>query len=99
MKKENLRFVCKRGNLELVKKDLKKFGEERAVVVTKKIKLSKKEFRVIADNLFDKVDFLANSCEWKNEYQAYTAVEVTDGAQSIVIETQGYDYPRYVAIR
>ncbi|QNM15536.1 hypothetical protein [Fusobacterium hominis] len=99
MTKETLRFVCKRANLEGIKKDMKKFGETRQVVIIKKVKLSAAKYREFTNNLFDEYDFLKNTCEYIDDLGAFTAVEITNEKSSLVVETQGYDYARYVAIR
>ncbi|MBR8700219.1 hypothetical protein IX317_000469 [Fusobacterium sp. DD29] len=98
MELKTLRFICKRGNLESAKKDIKKYGESRQVIITKNIKLTKAQFNHFTDNLFAEYDFLKDSCEYIEDFNAYTAVSVTDGAHKVVVETQGYNYPRYISI-
>lgn len=55
------------------------------------VKLSPQQFEYFASNMLDDYDFINNL-----EIGANAVAIVTDGANSLVVDNQGYSYARYV---
>lgn len=86
----NAVVINKALTLDEIKKELKKGNGEIIEIPKriKKIRLNKNEFKEFVNNLLQDYKFL------KNE----NIVEVTDGITSLIVDTQGYNYARYVGI-
>lgn len=93
-----VKFVKKVTNLVEYKKRIEiKDYSKRKIYIDKEIKLSKEDFKSFSENLLDNYLFLKNSCKFIDK-DLFTGIIITDGKNKIVVETQGYDYSRYVSV-
>ena len=74
-----------------------KYKERSTVAIVKTIILSKKEFLAFINDFFHEWSFLKETCI-ELEDGIFTAVRITDGITKIVVDTQGFNYARYVAL-
>ncbi len=97
-------FVRKASDLEVVKevtKDLKQKGYEGAKYqVTREIKLSDKEFRTLTADLLEDQSFIQKDEGGINDEGEVLCIRVInkDNGERILIDPQGYEYPRYTAL-
>lgn len=99
MEIKTLNFIAKPANIEVLKDRLKdkKFIEIERVGIIKTIQLDKDSWKKFINNFFEDQDFLKDTCFVVDNEDIFTAVRITDGSTSIVVNTQGYDYAKYVA--
>lgn len=94
-----VKFVKKVANIiEYRKRIEKKDYSKRIIFINKEIKLSKENFKSFSENFLIDYQFLKNSCEFIKTENLFSGLIITDGKDKIIVETQGYDYPRYIAI-
>lgn len=82
---------------DIVEAKSTKYRERSTVAIVKTIILSKKEFLAFINDFFHEWSFLKETCI-ELEDGIFTAVRITDGIKKIVVDTQGFNYARYVAL-
>lgn len=93
-----VKFVKKVRTLIEYKKRVEiKDYSKRKIYVDKEIKLSTEDFKNFSENLLNDYSFLKDSCKFIDK-DLFSSLIITDGKNKIVVETQGYNYPRYIAI-
>lgn len=94
-----VKFAKKVPNLVEYKKsvEIKNFSK-RKIYIDKEIKLSTEDFKNFSENLLTDYSFLKDFCKFIESKNLFSGSIVSDGKNKIVVETQGYDYPRYVAM-
>lgn len=93
------KFVKKVPNLVEYKKKVEiKDYSKRKIYIDKEIKLSTEDFKKFSENLLTDYSFLKDFCKFIESKNLFSGSIITDGKNKIIVETQGYDYPRYVAI-
>lgn len=94
-----VKFVKNVPNLVENKKRVEiKDYSKRKIYIDKEIKLSTEDFKNFSENLLTDYSFLKDSCKFIESKNLFSGSIVTDGKNKIIVETQGYDYPRYVAV-
>lgn len=94
-----VKFVKKVVNMiEYRKRIENKDYSKRKIFINKEIKLSKEDFKTFSENFLIDYSFLKDSCKFIESENLFSGSIITDGKNKIVVETQGYDYPRYVSI-
>lgn len=94
-----VKFAKKVPNLVEYKKRVEiKDYSKRKIYVDKEIKLSIEDFKNFSENLLNDYSFLKDSCKFIESKNLFSGSIITDGKNKIIVETQGYDYPRYIAI-
>lgn len=94
-----VKFVKNVPNLVENKKRVEiKDYSKRKIYIDKEIKLSTEDFKSFSENLLTDYSFLKDSCKFIESKNLFSGSIVTDGKNKIIVETQGYDYPRYVAV-
>ena len=94
-----VKFVKKvRTLIEYKKRVETKDYSKRKIYVDKEIKLSTKDFKNFSENLLNDYSYLKDSCKFIESKKMFSGSIITDGKNKIVVETQGYNYPRYVGI-
>ncbi|MHD0317023.1 hypothetical protein [Fusobacterium sp. THCT1E2] len=94
-----VKFVKNVPNLVENKKRVEiKDYSKRKIYIDKEIKLSTEDFKNFSENLLTDYSFLKDSCKFIESKNLFSGSIVTDGKNKIIVETQGYDYPRYVAM-
>lgn len=93
-----VKFAKKVPNLVEYKKRVEiKDYSKRKIYIDKEIKLSTEDFKNFSENLLNDYSFLKDSCKFIDK-NLFSGLITTDGKNKIVVETQGYNYPRYIAI-
>ena len=94
-----MKFVKKVRTLIEYKKRVEiKDYSKRKIYIDKEIKLSLEDFKNISENLLTDYSFLKDSCKFIESKNLFSSSIITDGKNKIIVETQGYNYPRYVGI-
>lgn len=94
-----VKFVKKVRTLIEYKKRVEiKDYSKRKIYVNKEIKLSTEDFKNFSKNLLTDYSFLKDSCKFIESKNLLSGSIITDGKNKIVVETQGYDYQRYVTM-
>lgn len=100
IKNEIIEVIFSEGKIENIKEVKKSIKNRKSIktffLIKKEILLSKDDFKNFNNNFFKEYDFLKNTCEWIEDKKIYSGVRVTDGKFSVIIDTQGYNYARYV---
>ena len=94
-------FACgKLSSLKIVKSDIKKYGgDPEDVLIKKEIILSKEDFKNFNKDYFEDYKFLKNvECGYDTELEKSLCIRVTDGSESVVVNTEGYSYARHVGL-
>ncbi|MDO5789196.1 MAG: hypothetical protein Q4P79_06995 [Fusobacterium sp.] len=87
-------FACKIRNIAFYNSAIKYRSK---IAIIKTITLTRKEFEMFKNDLYHPWSFLKDTCQELKE-GIFTGVRITDGTTKIIVDTQGYDYARYVAI-
>lgn len=82
---------------DIVEAKSTKYRERSTVAIIKTVLLSKKEFLAFINDFFYEWSFLKETCI-ELEEGIFTAVRVTNGTTKVIVDTQGFNYARYVAI-
>lgn len=82
---------------DIVEAKSTKYKERSTVAIVKTVLLSKKEFLAFINDFFHEWSFLKETCV-ELEGGIFTAVRVTNGTTKVIVDTQGFNYARYVAI-
>lgn len=99
----NAPVIRKTSSLQAYYQEVEKYGiNESTLVVEKEISLTEEEFKRFSANLLNDHDFIANSLNhmWYDDSAKEWHCIAVDSADSniiILIESEGYDYARYVA--
>lgn len=94
-----MKFVKKVRTLIEYKKRVEiKDYNKRKIYIDKEIKLSTEDFKNFSENLLTDYSFLKDSCKFIESKNLFSSSIITDGNNKIIVETQGYNYPRYVGI-
>lgn len=97
-------FVRKATSLEVVKEvteELKEKGYEGAnYQVTRKVELSNEDFRQLTNDLLQDQAFIQKDEGGMNEVGEVLCIRVInkETGERMLIDPQGYEYPRYIAI-
>lgn len=91
-----VKFVKKVRTLIEYKKrvEIKNYSK-RKIYINKEIKLSTEDFKNFSENLLNDYSFLKDSCKFIDK-NLFSGLIITDGRNKIIVETQGYNYPRYI---
>ena len=97
-------FVRKATSLEVVKEVTEELKEKGYLgveyQVTREVKLSDEDFRKLNIELLDDQDFIQKDEGGMNEVGEVLCIRVInkENGERILIDPQGYEYPRYTAI-
>lgn len=101
-KNELIRAIFSSGklaNLDEVKTEIKKFNPSaEKVLIKKEILLSGAEFKKFNKDYFESHSFLNACCGIDRETSINIGIRVTNGRESVIVLTGGYDYARYVGV-
>lgn len=94
-----VKFVKNVPNLVENKKRVEiKDYSKRKIYIDKEIKLSTEDFKNFSENLLTDYSFLKDSCKFIENKNLFSGSIITDRKNKIIVETQGYNYPRYMAV-
>ena len=97
MEFKNVTFARKASNIKSVVDPMNGAGKTRAVVTETKV-LTKVEFEHLCNNLMDDQEWLPGAAKGDDGTYRNCILVKTPGAKfNLLIDSQGYDYPRYVA--
>jgi len=91
-------------NIKTFYNDVKKYKiQSSKIIVEKEIRLSSDEFIDFSNNLLKDRDYIKNNLEhmWFDQNtQKWHCLEVTsdDSKETILVESEGYSYARYVSV-
>ncbi len=95
-------FVRKAARLQDLKDAVRKGGKSEPFVVEKQVELEAVEYKAFTENLLSNCDFIKENLELmrKDKNGIYHCLLVTakGGRDGILVESEGYEYPRYTAI-
>lgn len=83
---------------DIIEAKSSRYRERSTVAIVKTVLLSKKEFLAFINDFFHEWSFLKNTCRWLEKEKVFTTVRVTNGTTKVIVDTQGFNYARYVAI-
>lgn len=95
-------FVRKAANLTDLKNAARKGGKPEPFIIEKILELVPEEYVVFAENLLSDYDFISENLELmhkdKNGVCHCLLIKAKDSRVAILVESEGYAYPRYTAL-
>lgn len=97
-------FARKVSNIEelkeITKEALRRGQQGQGYSVTNEILLDDKDFRTFADDFFEDQSWITKEDGGVNEKHEVRCIRVTnkDTGERVLVNSEGYDYPRYTAI-
>lgn len=95
-------FARKAASLRDLKEATRKGGKPESFIIEKKVELEEAEYQDFCDNLLSDYDFIKDNLTMmhKDKTGTYHCLLVTakGGRGGILVESEGYEYPRYTAI-